>query len=201
MRRSKAAGEMHALSAAAVLAFVAFWAGTVRAQPDPPAAAFDAIGARTMASGDAAGLAWAVVHRGRVVYERGLGVADVASGTPVTPNTRFAIGSLTKQFTAVAILTLRDARKLSLDDPLARYLPQLPNAKSITLRMLLNQTSGLHNYPLTTEHPWPLHGAIPPERIFAFLATDSSDFPPGTRWAYSNANYAALAGVVARASE
>jgi D-alanyl-D-alanine carboxypeptidase len=167
---------------------------------DPPAAAFDAIGARALAKQGAPGFAFAVVHRGRTVYARGFGLANVARNEPVTAGTRFAIGSISKQFTAAAVLQLRGAGKLRLDDPLARYLPSLPNANAITLRMLLNQTSGLHNYPLTTEHPWPLTGAIAPERIFAFLATDRPDFEPGARFEYSNTNYAALAGVVARAS-
>jgi CubicO group peptidase (beta-lactamase class C family) len=167
---------------------------------DPSAATFDAIAARASAKNGAPGFAFVVVHRGRTVYARGFGLADVARNQPVTPDTRFVIGSVSKQFTAAAVLQLRDAGKLRLDDPLARYLPAMPNANAITLRMLLNQTSGLHNYPSTLEHEWPLTGAIAPERIFAILATDRPDFEPGARFEYSNTNYAALAGVVARAS-
>ena len=167
---------------------------------DPPRAAFDAIGARALAKQGAPGFAFAVVHRGRTVYARGFGLANVSRNEPVTAGTRFAVGSISKQFTAAAVLQLRDAGKLGLDDPLARYLPSLPNANAITLRMLLNQMSGLHNYPSMAEHPWPLTGTISPQRIFAILATDHPDFEPGARFEYSNTNYAALAGIVARAS-
>ena len=185
---------------AAALALVVPATARAGAPVDPPLAAFDAIAARAQAKHGAPGFAFAVVHHGRTVYARGFGLADVAQNEPVTRETPFVVGSISKQFTAVAVLQLRDAGKLRLEDPLARYLPALPNANAITLRMLLNQTSGLHNYPLTTEHPWPLTGAIAPRQIFAFLATDRPDFEPGAQFEYSNANYAALADVVARAS-
>ena len=145
------------------------------------------------------GAVMAVMRDGRVVDVQAFGVVD-ASGTPTSANTRFAIGSLTKQFTAAAILMLASEEKLSLDDRLARFFPKLPNANLITLRMLLNQTSGLHNYPLTTEHAWPLFGSIDPSRLFAFFEEDRPDFAPGTKWEYSNTNYAVLAGIVAQVS-
>jgi D-alanyl-D-alanine carboxypeptidase len=191
---------IRALSVLALLASALPASALAADAVDPPPAAFDAIAARALAKNGAPGFSFAVVHRGRTVYARGFGLADVSRNEPVTAGTRFVVGSISKQFTAAAVLQLRDAGKLGLDDPLARYLPSLPNANAITLRMLLNQTSGLHNYPLTTEHPWPLTGAIAPARIFAFLATDRPDFAPGARFEYSNTNYAALAGVVTRAS-
>jgi D-alanyl-D-alanine carboxypeptidase len=170
------------------------------AQSSPSPVTFDAIVERAAHSSAAPGIAIAVVHGGQTVYARGIGWADIARGVKVTPQTRFAIGSLTKQITAAAILQLRDAGKLSLDDKLARYFPALPNASTITLRMLLSQISGLHNYPNTTEHPWPLTGTIDPQRILAFLAADKPDFAPGTRYEYSNTNYAVLAAVIEHVS-
>jgi CubicO group peptidase (beta-lactamase class C family) len=122
----------------------------------------------------------------------------MATKTTATPETRFAIGSITKQFTAAAVLLLAEQGKLSLDDKLTRYVPEIPNADKITLRMLLNQDSGLHNYPNTREHDWPMSGAIPPEKIIAILKMDKPDFAPGEKWAYSNTNYAVLAYIVAR---
>jgi CubicO group peptidase (beta-lactamase class C family) len=167
---------------------------------EPTRTTFDSIGARELAEGTAPGFSMVVVHDARVAYARGFGVADVARKTPVTPNTRFAIGSVSKQFAAASILLLAERHRLSLDDKLAAYLPAMPNADRITVRELLNQTSGLHNYPRLGEHPWPLQGTIQPDTLFALLATDSADFPPGTRWEYSNTNYAALAYIVSRAS-
>jgi D-alanyl-D-alanine carboxypeptidase len=142
----------------------------------------------------------AVVYQGRIVYEAGFGFANVAAKDPVTSNTRFAIGSLTKQLTAAAIMLLVQRRKIFLSDALSKYVPSLPGAGRITLQMLLDQDSGLHNYPSFGEHPWPKHGAIPVARVVAILSTDKLDFPPGAKWEYSNANYAALAAVVERVS-
>lgn len=167
-------------------------------QPDQKA--FEQIGGQVYKEQQAPGFAFLVWSHGSVVFAKGYGYADLASKTPVTADTRFAIGSITKQLTAAAVLLLAEQGKLSLDDKLAKYLPQMPNAERITLRMLLNQDSGLHNYPNTTEHDWPTKGAIPPEKIIAILKTDKPDFAPGEKWAYSNSNYAVLAYIVARVS-
>jgi D-alanyl-D-alanine carboxypeptidase len=145
------------------------------------------------------GLAIAVVRDGTIVYERGFGIAGPA-GRRVTPSTRFPIGSLSKQFTATAVLLSARSHKLSLDASLARYIPTLPDARLITISELLNQTSGLHPYPNLKEHPWPMSGAIAPAQIFAILKTDSSDFEPGTQFEYSNSNYAALAEIIDQAN-
>jgi CubicO group peptidase (beta-lactamase class C family) len=166
---------------------------------DPPNAAFAQIGADALATQKAPGFSFAVVHDGAVVFAQGFGVADVERKVPVRPDTRFAIGSLTKQFTATAILLLAQRGRLGLDDPLVKYLPSFPNAAAITLRMLLNQTSGLHNYPLLTEHSWPTQGAIALDSLIPILATDKPDFTPGARWEYSNTNYALLSAVIAKA--
>src|SRR5579862_9698408 len=148
----------------------------------------------------APGFSLAVWYKGRVVFANGYGYADVANKTLVTAGTRYSVGSITKQFTAASILLLAERGKLSVDDRLNRFLPEMPNADRITLRMLLNQTSGLHNYPLTTEHNWPLEGPIDPNRLFAILKTDKVDFAPGEKWEYTNTNYAALAEIVAKSS-
>lgn len=166
----------------------------------PGDAAFDAIGRQAFDRQHTPGLAFAVVSHGHVVFAKGYGKADHLTKALVTPDTRFAIGSLTKQFTAVSILMLVAHGKLSLDDKLEKFVPGMPNADKITVRMLLNQDSGLHNSPSTIDHPWPLTGPIRPEQIIQFLKTDKPDFAPGTRWAYSNTNYAMLAEIVAQAS-
>ncbi len=142
----------------------------------------------------------AVVSGGKLAYAKGFGVADIANKIPVTPDTRFAVGSITKQFTAASVLLLAQRGKLSLDDRLSKYYPTFPNAGEITLRMLLNQTSGLHNYPELSEHDWPTEGPIPVQRVIDILATDKPDFTPGSQWEYSNANYTLLSGVVGKAA-
>ncbi len=169
-------------------------------QKTPDQKAFDRIGQQVATDEAAPGFAFLVWSHGSVVFTKGYGSADLASNSPVTSDTRFAIGSISKQFTAAAILLLAQQNKLSLDDKLAKYLPQMPNSDKITLRMLLNQDSGLHNYPLTTEHKWPLTGTIPPEKLIAILKTDKPDFAPGEKWEYSNTNYAVLAFIISRVS-
>lgn len=146
------------------------------------------------------GMAMAVFEDGLPLYEGGAGYADVAARIPAGARTRFAIGSLTKEFTAVSVLMLAQQGRLSLSDRLAKFFPAFPNAQSITLRELLNQTSGLHNYPYLGEHPWPASGPISNAALLKFLQTDKPDFAPGTQWGYSNANYAVLAGIIEKVS-
>jgi CubicO group peptidase (beta-lactamase class C family) len=161
-----------------------------------------------------------IAHGGRIVYEKAFGFRD--GGTPdrfiakdqnyygmpfgrptsarakADVRTIYAIGSVTKQFTAAAILLLAQRGALTLSDRLAMYFPDIPNSDAITLRMMLNQTSGLHTYPRMTEHAWPTTGPIALATIVSILATDPSDFAPGTKWEYSNANYALLAAVITK---
>jgi CubicO group peptidase (beta-lactamase class C family) len=160
----------------------------------------DALAKDVLASGGAPGFAIAVVRDGAIVYAKGFGMRDVDARLPITPETPFAIGSISKQFTAAAVLALAQDGKLTLDDRLAKYEPHFPNAAAITVRQLLNQTSGLHNYPDLSEHPWPLRGTIETRKIVDILATDKADFASGSRWAYSNANYAALTAIVEQVS-
>jgi D-alanyl-D-alanine carboxypeptidase len=164
-------------------------------QPD-----FNAIAAQAFAQAKLPGMAVAIVRHGKIVFEAGYGAANIAKKIPVTAGTPFAVGSISKQFTAACILLLAARGRINLDDPIAKYVPSLPNATAITLRQALWQVSGIHNYPRTTEHDWPLAGSVDPKKIIAILATDKSDFPPGSRWAYSNANYAVLARIVEIAS-
>ncbi len=163
-----------------------------------PASVFDAIGNDALATKRAPGFVFAVVRDGTVTYAKGFGFADIGRQIAVERDTRFAIGSLTKQFTAAAILLLAERGKLALDDPLATYYPAFPNASTITLRMLLNQTSGLHNYPFLAEHDWPVSGPIDLDKIVSLLIADKPDFAPGTRYEYSNANYTVLSAIVAK---
>jgi len=129
-----------------------------------------------------------------------LGVADVASGRPVAPETPFAAASVTKTFTAALILRYVDQGLIKLDDPLARWLPDWPNAKKITIRMLLNHTSGIPDYFGNPK----LDLALNRDKMRVWTAAEILEkyvpkgavFPPGKGWSYSNTNYLLL-GVVA----
>ena len=144
------------------------------------------------------GLALAIVKDDRIIYLKGYGQAD-PSGHPVTPQTSFIIGSVTKAFTALAVMQLVEAGKVELDAPVQRYITWFRVADTvvsakITVRQLLNQTSGL---PMLREPQFWTElddGAL--ERTVRFLKKAKLNFPPGQSFGYSNANYETLGLIV-----
>ena len=186
----------------AALAFV----GVAHAEPMrlSPAvkAKIDAAAQEELASGRVAGAAVAVLRDGKLVFAKGYGHANLELAAPVNAKTVFRIGSLTKQFTAAGMLLLAEQGKLKIDDKLSLYLPNFPRAKEVTLRDLLNHTSGIHNF---TEGPVidkiSTSGATV-EQLVADVAGQSPlyDFDPGTGWWYSNSNYALLGAVIEKVS-
>jgi CubicO group peptidase (beta-lactamase class C family) len=164
----------------------------------------DALFREKMKAGGATGLAVGIVLDGERAYARGFGVRDTESRDPVDQDTVFRIASLTKSFTALAVMKLRDEGRLSLDAPAASYVPELAalvpptrDAAPITARLLLTNASGL-----PYDDFW---GAVTfgqsDEELAAFLKTGVSFATvPGTRYAYSNLGYALLGMVVARTS-
>ena len=150
------------------------------------------------------GLAIAVVHDQELVWSRGFGVADIATKTPVTPGTIFRIASITKTFTATAIMQLRDRGKLRLDDPVVTYLPWFTyknrhtDGPVVTIRHLLTHTSGLPReaaFPYWTDHNFPTR-----EELIKAFHEQESVFEPETRYKYSNLGMAILGEVIAAAS-
>lgn len=165
-------------------------------------AQIDAAARQDVTSGRLAGAAVAIMRDGRLVFEKGYGRANLELGVPVNTKTVFRIGSLTKQFTAAGVLLLAEQGKLKIDGKLSLYLPEFPRANEVTLRDLLNHTSGIHNF---TEGPVidriSTSGATV-QRLVADIAGQSPlyDFEPGTGWWYSNSNYALLGAVIERVS-
>jgi D-alanyl-D-alanine carboxypeptidase len=170
------------------------------ASPGDLAARITAAAGKAIAAHRAPGGAVAVVRDGTVVYVRGFGTRNLATQAPVDADTRFEIGSVTKQFTAAAILQLKEAGKLSLDDRLSIYVPSFPHAGEITLRQLLHQTSGLPDYTDANGFIRIASKAGNLAKIEALIAKLPLHFKPGTRWEYSNTNYIALGRVVEVAS-
>jgi D-alanyl-D-alanine carboxypeptidase len=166
---------------------------------EPHEPALTAAIAKRMAATEAPGLSVAIVRNGSIIFEHGFGRRGL-HGPPVDGNTEFEVGSLTKQFTAAAILQLKERGRLSLDDRLAKYIPDFPHADELTLRELLNQTSGLSDFVLTN-HFLKISHSLPGsfERI-AHMASGPLHFVPGSKWEYSNTNYIALGRVIERAS-
>ena len=143
----------------------------------------------------------AIVRDGRTVYVRAYGDARLEPKLPAEPGMRYAIGSISKQFTAAAILLLQQDGKLSLDDKVARFLPGLTRANDITIRQLLSHTSGYQDY-------WPQDYLFPmmiepvtPEGIMDRWARKPLDYEPGTKWQYSNTGYVIAGRIVEIASD
>ncbi len=142
----------------------------------------------------------AVVDKGRVVYARAFGQADVANGRAANTATRYAIGSISKQFTAVALLMLEEQGKLSLDDKVSKYFPAFTRAGEITIRQLLTHTSGYEDYapqdyiiPAWTK-------PIAPMDLLNNWAKKPLNFEPGTEYQYSNTGYVLAAEIFEKVS-
>ena len=142
----------------------------------------------------------AVVENGRIVYAKAFGMADIAAGKAATADTRYAIGSISKQFTAAALLLMQEQGKLSLDDKVSKYVPGLTRAGEVTIRQLLSHTSGYEDYApqdyIIPEWTRP----ITPEAIMDTWAMKPLNFDPGTRWQYSNTNFVIAGRVLEKVS-
>ena len=141
-----------------------------------------------------------IVRDGATVLARSYGLADVEAGIPATAQTDYRLASLTKQFTATAIVLLKEDGLLRYDDTIGSYLPQLPSsARNVTVRMLLTHTSGLWAYEdfVPDSQTTQVHDADVPALI---AHADSTYFPPGSAYRYSNTGYALLALIVERVS-
>jgi len=137
----------------------------------------------------------AIVKDGKIAYLKAYGDARLDPRTPADPKMRYSIGSISKQFTAAALLMLQEQGKLSLDDHVGKYIPDLTRANEVTIRQLLSHTSGYQDY-------WPqdyvMPGMLEPitaAKIMDGWARKPLDFDPGSKWQYSNTNYV-IAGVI-----
>ena len=146
------------------------------------------------------GAAVLVAERGVVRFARGYGMADLEARVPVTPSTSFRLASVTKQMTAMAILTLVEDGRLALDASLSEVLPEGPTyARAVHVEHLLTHTSGIRDYEsILGRGDGP---QVKDRDVLALLhSAKSLYFPPGTRWRYSNSAYALLALIVERIS-
>jgi CubicO group peptidase (beta-lactamase class C family) len=151
-------------------------------------------------TGDVPGASVIVIRDGKVIARRSFGMANLEEHVAASSNTHYRLASMTKQFTAAAILTLRDDGKLTLDDSVRRWLPSLPAyAGAITIRHLLTHSSGLIDYEDVI--PAGTTKQLRDADVLRLLETQASTyFPPGTSYRYSNSGYALLALIVESAS-
>jgi D-alanyl-D-alanine carboxypeptidase len=178
---------------------------SVRAQTEPKLspearARVDHIAQRVLAKSGAPSASIAIVGDGEIVYVRTYGDARLEPRIPARPEMRYSIGSISKQFTAAAILLLAEQGKLSLDDPVSRFVPNLTRANEVTIRQLLSHTAGYQDF-------WP-QDYVPPfmipevtaDQILERWARKPLDFEPGTKWQYSNTGFVIAGLIIEKAS-
>jgi CubicO group peptidase (beta-lactamase class C family) len=138
---------------------------------------------------------------GQIILNQGYGLADREKKTPNTAQTRYRIYSITKQFTAMAILMLQEQGKLNVQDPICKYIPDCPAAwKTITIHHLLTHTSGIPDPPDLADYQKTEATPSPPEQLILRFKDKPLDFQPGEKWSYSNSGYALLGAIIERVS-
>ncbi len=176
----------------------------LRAQTPATVAGIDRAMERYRLDAHIPGMVWGIVKDGQLVHVKGAGVQDLEAKRPVTADTRFRIASMTKAFTALSILRLRDEGKLALDAPAETYVPELKALKyptddspKIRVRELLTHTAGF-----VTDDPWGDRQSPLPEDDFTRLLQQGVPFtrPPATAMEYSNLGYALLGRIIANVS-
>jgi len=168
--------------------------------PDPIAARVDALFAE-WAKPDSPGCAVGVVRAGKILLARGYGMADLEHDIPITPRTVFYIGSVGKQFTAYAMVRLAQQGKISLDDEVRKYVPELHDfGRRVTIRQLIHHTSGLRDFFELLSLSGMREGDLVTQKdlLGMIFKQRELNFPPGERFLYSNSNYALLATIVER---
>jgi CubicO group peptidase (beta-lactamase class C family) len=186
------------------LALAAALASLAAAANPPEPAAFARYAEDVLADAydsDAPGAAVLVMRGDEVLYRGARGEADVDGDVPLTPDDLFRIGSVTKQIAAAGLLTLVDAGKVALDDPLSKYLPDYPGGKDITIEQLLNHTSGIKSY---TDIPGVMEGPIQRDvttaQLVDYFKDEAPVFAPGEAWGYNNSGYVLVGAVIEAAS-
>lgn len=142
-----------------------------------------------------------VVQGDQILLDKGYGMANLDWSIPNAPDVKFRLGSLTKQFTAALILLEQQDGKLSIADPVSKYIPDTPKAwEKITIAELLGHTSGIPNFTADpTFHAWSQNPHTPAEEL-AFFSAKPLDFAPGSKYSYSNSNYEVLGDILEKVS-
>jgi D-alanyl-D-alanine carboxypeptidase len=190
-----------------VSALAAVLAAPLAAQTPTPAPAdtslasrVDSVARQVLAATGVPSATVAVVRDGRLAYAQAYGSARLDPASPALPSMRYSIGSISKQFAASCILLLAQQHKLSLDDPVSRFLPGLSRARDVTIREVLSHTSGYQDFWPQDYVPELMQRPTTPAEILDRWARKPLDFDPGTRWQYSNTNYVIAGLIVEKAS-
>jgi len=164
---------------------------------------------------DTPGAAVMVIQKGKVVLKKGYGLADLESRSPITSDTAFLLASVTKQFTAMAIMILQERKQLSFDDPLSKFFSEFPpHAQSVTVRLLLNHLAGFpeyddlfvatgkidKNWPRSSKSKRSEFEPTAKDALGLLAGVKTLRFEPGTKFEYSNSGYVILAQIVEKVS-
>ncbi|QKZ13495.1 serine hydrolase [Spirosoma sp. KUDC1026] len=150
---------------------------------------------------DGPGCTALVARKGQIIYQKAFGMANQELDVPMKPDNVFRIGSITKQFTAVAILQLMEQGKLSLQDEITRFIPDYPTqGKKITVEHLLTHTSGIKSYTDMKEFGSIMKKDMSPTELIDFFKNQPMEFEPGTKWAYCNSGYFLLGYIIEKVS-
>ncbi len=189
----------------AVLIFILLIASLLEAQAPPPMSAalrekVDTMVRQALTSTGVPSASIAIVQGGAIAYLQAYGAGRIEPHTPALPSMRYSIGSISKQFTAAAVLLLAEQGKLSLDDSVSRFVPNLTRGNEVTIRELLSHTSGYQDYwPQDYVPPFMLQ-PITAEKILDQWGRKPLDFDPATEWQYSNTNFVIAGLIVEKAS-
>lgn len=150
----------------------------------------------TLTDESSPGFSYLIAKDGLVIAKGGMGLSDVENKIANDTNTIFRAASITKQFTAVAVLLLAEQGKLTLDDKLAMYFPELPNAKTISIRNLLDHTSGMWEQEKDEDFPFAIETEVPVSAHLSYIQKNKPYFEPGEKWHYCNNGYFVLGLIV-----
>ena len=160
--------------------------------------AVDGVVRGVMSGSNIAGMSVGIALGDRTLYLKAFGMRDVAARLPAEPGTVYEIGSLTKQFTAAALLLAQSDGSVDLQAPLSRYVPEYPAAAAVSIRELLDQTSGIPDYSAAPDFAQWMNRVQAPEELVARVSKTPLHFAPGSQFEYSNTNYVLLGMVLER---
>jgi CubicO group peptidase (beta-lactamase class C family) len=166
--------------------------------PMPPAAHLAELEYADLQGKKAAGISILIAQNGNVIYKNGFGYADIEKDQRVTPETKFRIGSITKQFIGAAILKLQEDGKISVKDKLSKYIPDFPKGDQVTVHHLLTHTSGIHSFTNKHDFIQKVTSPISEDELVSQIKKDAYDFEPGERFLYNNSGYFLLGYIIHR---
>jgi CubicO group peptidase (beta-lactamase class C family) len=146
------------------------------------------------------GAAVLIARDGKILFDKGYGNANIEKGIPVKTDIKFRIGSITKQFTAAAILHLQEQGKISVSDTLSEYIPGFPRGNEVTIYQLLTHTSGIHSFTNRPDFRELVVKPVSDTDVLKLIESDTFDFDPGEHFSYNNSGYFILGYLVSQIS-